>query len=592
MILYFLYRKVYQIMKLTIKSISPELYFRVLFFILLCAIVFTGCSSGNENPGKSSVASLDEAVSAGSSAEKEKSRNSEISEQSDEKMNICDTDISMSKIEFDYTGKEIKPDKNDLMVSINGKLLKEKEDYKLGYNNNIDPGIKAAKITVTGIGKYSGSKELFFSIIPPAPSALNVTDAKGKINLSWKGIENIDGYIISYSKSNFQKDDSKEEITNKTDAVVKDDFFAGEEVSFRVCSFVGKDNDRLCSKYCDTEIVKVRGIIGKVILSESEYVYDGTQKCPEASVYSDKGEKFEENKDYKISITGRDKPGVCYAEVTGINDYAGTIKKSFLVIPEKNDFESVISDSDKIKLTWHQDTGADGYMIYYSTDKDFSSYKFYRVDDTSDCSAVLGTNSHGDARWYVKICSFIYSDKSEGEWRGIFSDTYYIDVHGPEKAESEKNTKSFGSLEKKLRSMIRNYEGSWSVYLRDLETRETLVINNRSIYPASLMKLFGMAAAYQAIVDGRISESEIYDYIEKMITVSDNDGFNQIVRRIGVRSVRDWINANGYDETVQYAGFVGGNNYEETVIEPGFNRTSAADCGRLLESIYRGECVS
>lgn len=82
------------------------------------------------------------------------------------------------------------------------------------------------------------------------------------------------------------------------------------------------------------------------------------------------------------------------------------------------------------------------------------------------------------------------------------------------------------------------------------------------------MKIFGMAAAYQAIEEGRINEAELYELLYDMITISDNDAFNQIVRKIGKYSVSNWIQANGYNETYQCAGFVSGNNYWEKCISP------------------------
>ena len=69
-------------------------------------------------------------------------------------------------------------------------------------------------------------------------------------------------------------------------------------------------------------------------------------------------------------------------------------------------------------------------------------------------------------------------------------------------------------------------------------------------------------------------------------------GYVQIVRTIGKYSVSSWIQENGYHETYQCAGFVSGSNYWDTVIGSGFNYSSVEDCGRLLESIYYGKCIS
>ncbi len=65
-----------------------------------------------------------------------------------------------------YTGKEIKP---DITVSINGRqVLKQGEDYKVSYQNNVDNG--TATVVIEGMGRYRGKKEISFTIVRPAPA--------------------------------------------------------------------------------------------------------------------------------------------------------------------------------------------------------------------------------------------------------------------------------------------------------------------------------------------------------------------------------------------------------------------------------------
>ncbi|MGC8000405.1 hypothetical protein, partial [Salmonella enterica] len=50
--------------------------------------------------------------------------------------------------------------------------------------------------------------------------------------------------------------------------------------------------------------------------------------------------------------------------------------------------------------------------------------------------------------------------------------------------------------------------------------------------PASVIKLFTMAATYDGIKSGRIQKtSSVNSLLEDMITVSDNESFNELVRR-------------------------------------------------------------
>lgn len=70
-----------------------------------------------------------------------------------------DASIRVNGINFNYTGKPIEP---SVTVTLNGKELKEGEDYTLSYQNNIEAGI--AKVIVNGCGLYNGSIEGMFTI--------------------------------------------------------------------------------------------------------------------------------------------------------------------------------------------------------------------------------------------------------------------------------------------------------------------------------------------------------------------------------------------------------------------------------------------
>ena len=69
--------------------------------------------------------------------------------------------FTLSKEEFEYTGKAIKPSVK--VTANNGAVtLKEGTDYTVSYKNNVNIGV--ATVTVTGKGKYSGSGTTGFAI--------------------------------------------------------------------------------------------------------------------------------------------------------------------------------------------------------------------------------------------------------------------------------------------------------------------------------------------------------------------------------------------------------------------------------------------
>lgn len=74
-------------------------------------------------------------------------------------------DISKATIKINdqfYTGREVRPGKSQISVTLKGKLLSD-EDYEIiAYANNIDKG--SAAITLKGVGDYGGSKTANFKI--------------------------------------------------------------------------------------------------------------------------------------------------------------------------------------------------------------------------------------------------------------------------------------------------------------------------------------------------------------------------------------------------------------------------------------------
>lgn len=108
-------------------------------------------------------------------------------------------------------------------------------------------------------------------------------------------------------------------------------------------------------------------------------------------------------------------------------------------------------------------------------------------------------------------------------------DGYYVDCDG---RKCQKEEVALSGLKKELNSMISRYSGTWSVYVKDLKTGDVISINDRGMKPASVIKLFVMAATYDNIKNGTIKKtSQIDSLLNSMITVSDNESFNSLVRR-------------------------------------------------------------
>ena len=75
-------------------------------------------------------------------------------------MKIEGTEITLDKTEYLYTGQQIRPEP---LVKLGDKTLQKDTDYTISYANNVEKG--TAKVTVTGIGSWSGSVEKTFAIV-------------------------------------------------------------------------------------------------------------------------------------------------------------------------------------------------------------------------------------------------------------------------------------------------------------------------------------------------------------------------------------------------------------------------------------------
>lgn len=161
-----------------------------------------------------------------------------------------------------------------------------------------------------------------------------------------------------------------------------------------------------------------------------------------------------------------------------------------------------------------------------------------------------------------------------------------------------KPEKTMTGLEQVLTGQLSEYEGEWSVYVKNLSTDDAFVLNDQPMKSASVMKLFIMGTVYKAFECGELERTEeIMSLMNKMISYSDNASSNELLSRLGsgsyadgIEKVNAFIKEYGFsDMTMEYNGF----DDSATIMNPEhFNQVTAKDCGKLLEDIYRRIWVS
>lgn len=200
----------------------------------------------------------------------------------------------------------------------------------------------------------------------------------------------------------------------------------------------------------------------------------------------------------------------------------------------------------------------------------------------------------------IKNKTYYFNKKGVMQKNKMISKNKYVNGKGvlvPKSKIFSYGKKSLKNLEKKLKKELKKYSGTHSVYVKNLNTNEYLVINNKKMKPASVIKLYNMGTVYDQVEKGRLKETKsIKSYLNSMITVSSNDSYNELLERIGHGNVRTGIGTvnkfckkYGYKSTY-CGGTLSPSYYRQTWL--GGSRSTVKDCGHILEDIYRGTLVS
>ena len=107
--------------------------------------------------------------------------------------------IKLSTTSFTYNGKVKTP--SVTVKNSKGKTLKNGQDYTVTYaTGRKKPGRYFVKVVFKG--DYSGSKTLYFNILPSKTSKLSATQTLNSVKVSWKSVTGASGYKIVLTNKN------------------------------------------------------------------------------------------------------------------------------------------------------------------------------------------------------------------------------------------------------------------------------------------------------------------------------------------------------------------------------------------------------
>lgn len=206
--------------------------------------------------------------------------------------------------ESTFDGTQKKP---ALTVSINGYTLIEGTDYTVTYGENIHAGKDAGTVYVTGIGKFSGTAEVKFTIL----QAVNPQAAPGEMKAVYgqklSTIPLADGWQWKLPGG-----------------------VVGNAGTNEIAVYLPATQDYQAKSAVVTIAVTPKLLTADMLtVSSKKLVYDGTEKCPDISMKDTLAVLTAS--DYTVTYDSNIHAGTGTVAVTGTRNYQGTIKKSFRI---------------------------------------------------------------------------------------------------------------------------------------------------------------------------------------------------------------------------------------------------------------------
>ena len=330
--------------------------------------------------------------------------------------------------EYDYTGREIKPEVASISFVDAEGILQERstEGYTIvEYKNNTNIGKADIVISIQG---YEGTLVLedVFTIRFGSMVSLKTSPYSYKtIQLTWKKVAGADGYEICRKVSGSKKYTLIKTISNGSTTSYNDSssqLKLGTTYEYRARAYRIVEGKKVYGSY--TSAVKQKLQVATVKISSSKALSYNSIKIEWGKIYGASGyvvyRSMSEKGSYEkiatvksgTSYTGKKlKCGetyyykVCaYRTVKGKNYYGyGSKVVAVNTRPEKIDFnKNTLYGANEITLKWNKSPGAQGYQIYRSTDSK-SGYKLVKTITKGSTTSWKNAGLDKNTVYYYKI---------------------------------------------------------------------------------------------------------------------------------------------------------------------------------------------
>lgn len=168
--------------------------------------------------------------------------------------------------------------------------------------------------------------------------------------------------------------------------------------------------------------------------------YTGKAITPALSITYN-GKKLKKNVDYKLSYSNNKNIGQATVTITGIDNFYGTKKVTFKIVPKKVSSFKKKSGTKQITLTWAKNSTATGYQIYRKATYNGKTYK--KVKTFAKNTKITWTDSKLKSNREYYYCIRAYT-KVGG--KNYYSDYTYLTaptLPGSKKAVTNKKIKLY-----------------------------------------------------------------------------------------------------------------------------------------------------
>ena len=154
----------------------------------------------------------------------------------------------------------------------------------------------------------------------------------------------------------------------------------------------------------------------------------------------------------------------------------------------------------------------------------------------------------------------------------------------------------------------------YSIYVNTLDGKQSFIYNDKQFRSASMIKVFILAKAMEAINEGKLNEDQIIilneadkvggagsligypdgaeltisELLRLMIIQSDNTATNIIIDVLGMDEINEYIKREGYTQSVLNRKMMDPSPIQDNKR----NYTSAKDLGIFFAKLYKHQCVN